>query len=685
MDSEEVIDRYVAPCFVNGLEAYDDEISLGMEENMILNDFAVKLCLEHELRRGNRVVKKELIVALRGEIYFVNFIINPKEDDIEAGVVLGRSFMLLTKGIANFGNKTFIIYPKLDPFLENIKGVEVLTFVCKMGKSSRNKRHQLEKFQLIYFDMGPSMSTGKPLTQEEAKKEALAISICETYSLLEEERLVIKTIAYSDKYKKILDVICIDKMKLDGEMKKEEEYAIINIQKRCIKRKGGSWSICDPDPTGSLETIKSDSDDEEDYAIQRNKFRAPMYRPKLAQNLNCNDPMDQSLALQAVLNPFRKVCVGKKVDSFLGSLPVALHHVDRKPDYTWCFNRKEDTDGQWHAEIRLTDPYGNIYDQGFAAKKITMKLSKDHKLSDIILWERITMKPDHHDPNALDNTRRLAQLLPRLIYSPSVVDWNVLNQMGCGEAIDEMLMIKLCVVGTNEEIFTSEAWTNAFNIDERIYSELCHDFYSTYEFDETLLEYAKSLGLYNSKEIEEEGFHVYFHGGLRTEENFNAQEYWFSISREENLSLSRIHASTIQNPVLRVLHKMITYEWVCECFLVDNGWMKRKGAGSQKESMICCGQFITKIARRKNLPTEEVLNSLSAPIYCRALDTATLKELIDSDGRLIPEAPEPGVPRVAIPRPPRASMQNLYERMGNMEIPKGRLRGCLIGSLITGT
>ncbi|GKD94686.1 hypothetical protein Tco_1374523 [Tanacetum coccineum] len=51
-----------------------------------------------------------------------------------------------------------------------------------------------------------------------------------------------------------------------------------------------------------------------------------------------------------------------------------------------------------------------------------------------------------------------------------------------------------------------------------------------------------------------------------------------------------------------------------------------------------------------------------------ALDTTTLKEWIDSEGRLIPEAPEPGVPRLAILRPPRASMQDLYERIGSMEI-----------------
>ncbi|GKD70266.1 hypothetical protein Tco_1324356, partial [Tanacetum coccineum] len=64
-------------------------------------------------------VKKELIVALIGEIYFVKFIINPEEDDVEPGVVLGRSFMRLTKGIADFRNEIITIYPKLDPFLDS--------------------------------------------------------------------------------------------------------------------------------------------------------------------------------------------------------------------------------------------------------------------------------------------------------------------------------------------------------------------------------------------------------------------------------------------------------------------------------------------------------------------------------------------------------------------------------------
>ncbi|GKB87261.1 hypothetical protein Tco_0959533 [Tanacetum coccineum] len=119
MDTEEISDRFVAPCFVNGLGAYDGEINLGVKENMISNEYAVKLCLEHEVKRRNKVVKKKLIVALRGT----------------------------------------------------------------------------------------SSSAGGHLTQEEEAKEAIAIRMSQKFALLEEERPIIKTMAYNDKYKKILDEV----------------------------------------------------------------------------------------------------------------------------------------------------------------------------------------------------------------------------------------------------------------------------------------------------------------------------------------------------------------------------------------------------------------------------------------------------------------------------------------------
>ncbi|GJV14637.1 hypothetical protein Tco_1359960 [Tanacetum coccineum] len=83
------------------------------------------------------------------------------------------------------------------------------------------------------------------------------------------------------------------------------------------------------------------------------------------------------------------------------------------------------------------------------------------------------------------------------------------------------------------------------------------------------------------------------------------------------------------------------------------------------------GQFISKIARKSRVLTEEIVRTLSNPIYCRDLNRTTLRELIDSKDRLIPDILVDDVPRVAAQRAPRvqrASMQDLYERIGSMEI-----------------
>ncbi|GJT86775.1 hypothetical protein Tco_1068492 [Tanacetum coccineum] len=144
---------------------------------------------------------------------------------------------------------------------------------------------------------------------------------------------------------------------------------------------------------------------------------------------------------------------------------------------------------------------------------------------------------------------RLETLLPKLIYSPQIVDWQLLHKIGCGDEIDRLLKISLKEAQSDEEIFFSMAWVRAFNIREPIYPELCREFYATYEFDEvcaddelqskkiisfrlggrayslTLLEFSRRLGLYHAEELNEEGFDAYFQGGLRSDENFNTREY----------------------------------------------------------------------------------------------------------------------------------------------------------------
>ncbi|GKE49520.1 hypothetical protein Tco_1480778, partial [Tanacetum coccineum] len=67
---------------------------------------------------------------------------------------------------------------------------ELPPFVCKIGKSSRNKKKAMENLKLFHLDIGPSLSTGRHLTQEEAAKEALALRISQKFALLEEVRPV---------------------------------------------------------------------------------------------------------------------------------------------------------------------------------------------------------------------------------------------------------------------------------------------------------------------------------------------------------------------------------------------------------------------------------------------------------------------------------------------------------------
>nr|GFB08181.1 hypothetical protein [Tanacetum cinerariifolium] len=91
METDEISERYIAPCFVNALEGYDGEVNLEFDENLISNEFAVKLCLEY------------------------------KEDDYEPGVILGRSFLRLAHGVVNFGNGVITIYSEPDLFEDDYK------------------------------------------------------------------------------------------------------------------------------------------------------------------------------------------------------------------------------------------------------------------------------------------------------------------------------------------------------------------------------------------------------------------------------------------------------------------------------------------------------------------------------------------------------------------------------------
>ncbi|GJZ50041.1 hypothetical protein Tco_0604231 [Tanacetum coccineum] len=240
-------------------------------------------------------------------------------------------------------------------------------------------------------------------------------------------------------------------------------------------------------------------------------------------------------------------------------------------------------------------------------------------------------EPDHHDLNAQDNTkRRMSCYFHKFIMSTY-----------CGKVVAEMLSLDTTLDWLNcfLSIFTPRRYSLLW-LDKALTSHeqfLCrafaHEFYSTYEFDEvcaddelqtkkiirfrlggrayslTLLEFAQRLGLYQTAELDEEGFNVYFEGGVML-----------------LLSNCTIFEGGAQDDHLWF---MSNDDWVDE---EERSWHP-KGESNLMD-----------------------------------LEHTTLRELIDSEGRLIPKDPQPGVLKVGILRPPRASMRDLYDRMGRMEI-----------------
>nr|GEU71068.1 hypothetical protein [Tanacetum cinerariifolium] len=417
----------IAPCFVNGLEVYDGVVILEFDENLISNEYAVKLCLDYE------------------------------EDDSKHGVILGRSFLRLAHGVVDFDNGVITIYPELDPFEDDyVKigkgsddwdqlldfnfddvpkfGEELPLFICKMGKSNCNKKRTIENLNLFYQDIGPSSSAGGHLTQEEAEKKALAVRISQKFALLEEEKHAIETMAYNDKYKKILDEIWKDMVELDGKIVKEEEDAVRGEGREEMKKINKGFTMINH---------------------------------------------TQAEAIGKLSNVLCQVGVTTLISKFL----ILDIPIDR--------------------DAPVVVGQGFLYTMG-----------------------SVLNTPD------------------RLL---STLTGSVIN---LSEPQDDMLRIRLHEAGSDEEIFTSVAWIRAFNINEPIYAELFHEFYSTYEFNE----------------------------------------------------------------------------------------------------------IISKLARKCRVLTEDVVRSLSGLIYCRDLDTTTLRDLIDFDGKLIQEDPQSSVPRVGIPRPPRESV-----------------------------
>ncbi|GJS73927.1 hypothetical protein Tco_0706768 [Tanacetum coccineum] len=185
--------------------------------------------------------------------------------------------------------------------------------------------------------------------------EAIEKDIYERILILQEPRPIIETLKFSDQHKKLLDNVLLDKLKLDGEFEIDEEEATEEVIRgyKMIREKNDprvfvlpirieekfdthaladTGSNINAEPMGILKDVlcqvgvtkiiakfmifdipvdkdvpidvgrirnkhEESHEDKEEYTMKRDKNGKPIYGPKFAKYLNCDDPMDRALAL----------------------------------------------------------------------------------------------------------------------------------------------------------------------------------------------------------------------------------------------------------------------------------------------------------------------------------------------------------------------------------------------------
>ncbi|GJY73528.1 retrotransposon ORF1 [Tanacetum coccineum] len=397
METEDISERYDAPCFVNGLEAYDGEINLEHDKNLISNEFMVKLCLEHEMKNGDKRYKKVLDTILLDKLKLDGEL---ELEEVEANEEMIREYKAIKE--------------KDDHDV----------FVLPIRLEGRFDTHALA-------DTGPNINIIPYCIFEELGREHVK-PVSHNVSRLNhsEAKLIgmLKDILCQVGVITVIARFLILDMPVDCIVAIIIERSFLHTCGGIINTLKGTTSTFDGVCHQKFYVAKiqnngeeSDSDDEEEYYLKRDEMGRPFYGPNIISYFDRNDPIE----------------LGTHDDEASSSRP------------------KRTRQSETVEEVMLPRVY-----------------------HEFLLWGTINRA------TKIRYNTNLAWLLPKQIYSPYVVDWGLLNNMGCAEEIEDMLEIKVYEIGGQQEIFTSEVWRRLFDINEKIYTELCHEFYSTYTFDE---------------------------------------------------------------------------------------------------------------------------------------------------------------------------------------------------------
>nr|GEU97337.1 hypothetical protein [Tanacetum cinerariifolium] len=257
----------------------------------------------------------------------------------------------------------------------------------------------------------------------------------ERIMILNERRSIIETLKYSDKHRKLLNSVLLDKLKLDREFELEDEMVGAYLIKgyKAIKGKGDPRVFMLPIRLKGKYNYRALVDTESNINMMPYRIYELLGRDEVktrsdnvrmldhssAETMRClldvlcqvgvtnilanvmllDVPMDRDVPIivgriflytcGAIMNIIKgtmstfDVSVHQQFNvSKVRALPVPLKNTEWAPNYS--NNTMEDGDGKRHAKIRVTNLYRNVFEQGYETKETTREMSRRYKLSDIM-------------------------------------------------------------------------------------------------------------------------------------------------------------------------------------------------------------------------------------------------------------------------------------------------------------
>ncbi|GJY26202.1 ribonuclease H-like domain-containing protein [Tanacetum coccineum] len=344
------------------------------------------------------------------------------------------------------------------------------------------------------------------------------------------------------------------------------------------------------------------------FEVGRDEDGNHKHGPVAPSFLDIEDEMERALAMEAYFNPFKNIIVFKKLNDFLGSLPVQLKNTDWGNEGYEMYNKIEG-DEAWHAK-----------------------------------FEKATQS-SHPNPLIANYEKRNGR---------GTIEYQLQQVKNAN--------LKWRELPSMERHAYYYSWERALSIEGDVYPEWCSDFFSTMYFERgvdrtklmtensiwfrlcgqehvlTLLEFAVLLGLYEESELDHRLFAIHFSKLEIDDKLFNHDEYWQKIKEPTR---TNPRTSLIKEPLMRVVHRLIVGAlahrlgskercqkidlWMMSALKESHGinlaWviaehLFKHALGLKENSLICGGHYVTKIAKSLGYLLDEKVAKCSEPIEC---------------------------------------------------------------------